>query len=372
MRAPDPPIAPDPYRVAAAQQLSNIETAEANAALANADEETPEAISTFEQIAPVDITTYQYDSSGNLVGTTDREVPRWKRVTTLKPTQQTLFDQQQTLAQNFNTWAINQINQLQAIMVNPLDASNLTDRREVPTEETLVTTPPTPGALVTTIGSTDLTAHLQTTREAVFARPEYNVQRDREKMINELDLQGVYPGSKAYDRALDSFDKATNDLWLQSWTTAQQEQTRIIQLEGMVASFANGVQQMQFDQAVSVIDVGNSNLLRKFQLAVDLASYINTLRQIELQEEITIRAQTVNEVSALVNGGQVNVPRFQPYQGGTVASTPVGDYAYRSAAYRLNSWQQSVQQQQQMFGGVLGLAGNLAGGALALGGGLRG
>jgi len=372
MRSPSPPEPPDPYRVATANQLASIEVAQANTALANADMETPEAQVTFEETVPIDITTYQYDTSGNLTGTTARSIRRWKKVTTLKPATQTIFDQQQTLSQNFNAWAINQITQLQSIMANPLDDSNLTARLASPSQVTLTTTSPTPGPLVETIGSTDLTTHLRTTREAINFRVDYQIDRDREKMIDELDKQGIYPGSRAYDRALATYDFASTDAWHQSYLAAQQEQTRIVQLEGVIANFANQVQQHKFDQAVSVIEVENSNLIRQFQIHIDLCNYINTLRQQQLQEESTVRSQTVNEVSSLSNGGRVQVPNFHPYRGGQVATTPVGDYVYRSAAARLQNYQMQVSQQQQMMGGILGFAGNMLGGAMALGGGLFG
>ena len=372
MRAPSVPEQPNPYSVATASQLANIEVAQANTALLNADEDRPDAGVTFEETAPVSITTYQYDTAGNLTGTTGRSVKRWKKVTTLKPTTQTIFDQQQTLSQNFNTWAINQVTQLQSIMANPLDNSNLTARNPAPATPTLTTASPTPGALIETIGSTDLTAHLRTTRDAINFRVAYQIDLDREKMLDELDKQGIYPGSRAYDRALATYDFASTDAWHQSYLAAQQEQTRIIQLEGVVANFANQVQQQRFDQAVSVIEVENSNLIRAFQLEIDLCNYINTLRQQQLQEEITVRSQTVNEVSALANGGQVQVPNFQAYRGGSITTTPVGDYVYRSAAARLQNYQMQVSQQQQMLGGILGFAGNVIGGGMALGGGLFG
>lgn len=368
MRASSPPPEPDPFRVAAAQQLANIETAEANTALANADEYTPEGSALFEQTAPIEVETYQYDASGNLTGTTTRSIKRWKRTVSLSATQQSLFDQQQQLSSLFNGWAINQVEQLQLIMADPLNDTGLTPRHTTPSEPTLITTAPTPGSLVETIGSTDLVAHIEATRDAIEGRVEYNIDRDRTKMITELEHQMIYPGSKAYINALDTFDKASTDARTESYLKAQQEQSRIIQLEGVIAQFANSVVQMKFDQSIMQIDVENSNLIRQYQVAIDLCNYINTLRNLQLQEDITIRSQTINEVSALVSGGQVQIPRFQNYQGGSVATTPVGDYVYRSSAYRLSAWQGQVQQQNQVFGGILGFGGNLAGGAAAIGG----
>jgi hypothetical protein len=77
----------------------------------------------------------------------------------------------------------------------------------------------------------------------------------------------------------------------------------------------------------------------------------------------------INEISALLSGGQVALPQFQGYQGVSVAPAPIfqagqaaGDYAQRN-----------YQNQVAGYNSQMGLLGSLAGAAgTALGGPLGG
>jgi hypothetical protein len=78
-----------------------------------------------------------------------------------------------------------------------------------------------------------------------------------------------------------------------------------------------------------------------------------------MQEFLTERSQTVNEISSLMHGGQVVVPKGEGFKSGKISDTPVGEYVYRSAAMDMQKWQMKVQSQQSMMGGIMGLAGNM-------------
>lgn len=366
MKAPSPPPPPDPYKTATAQQLANIEVAIASTALQNADEYRPDGQVTFEQIDPITVNTYQYDSSGNLTGTTPREVKRWKKVVALTPEGQTQFSQQQQISISMNRWALGQTQLLESLMAAPLNVNDLVPRNATPTLPVLDTSAPAPGALVESIGNTDLTAHVASVRDAIDSRLQYQLGVDRDLLIAKLAHQGIFAGAVAYVRALDTFDKASTDARIQAFLAAQKEQDRIISLEGAIGEFKNNAQRQKFDQAVIAIQLHNKGLMQQFSVAIELCGYVNTLRQVELQERITVRSQTVNEVTSLMHGGQISVPQFQPYKGAQLAETPVGEYVYRTAAYKLDAWKTKVAAQQSMFGGILGFAGNMMGGVMAM------
>ena len=106
----------------------------ASTALQNADEYRPDGQVTFEQIDPITVNTYQYDSSGNLTGTTPREVKRWKKVVALTPDGQTQFSQQQQISISMNRWALGQTQLLESLMAQPLNANDLEHLTDAVTE----------------------------------------------------------------------------------------------------------------------------------------------------------------------------------------------------------------------------------------------
>jgi hypothetical protein len=116
---------------------------------------------------------------------------------------------------------------------------------------------------------------------------------------------------------------------------------------------------MEQGLASQTIDVSNRAKLQLFEDYAQVATYVNSIRSIDMQERIQERSQTVNEISALMNGGQVSVPKGDAFKAGTIAQTPVAESVYRSAAMDMQKWQMEVQSQQQMMGGMMGLFGNL-------------
>jgi hypothetical protein len=139
----------------------------------------------------------------------------------------------------------------------------------------------------------------------------------------------------------------------------------------------NAVQGQQFQQVVQQQDARNAALNQRFQqdMARQAAQnaaqqqqfqqniagqqFYNTAIQQALAQQAAIRSIPVNEISALLSGGQVNIPQFQGYSGVTVAPAPVfqagqaaGDFAQRN-----------YQNQVGSYNAGMGLLGNLAGAA---------
>ena len=113
----------------------------------------------------------------------------------------------------------------------------------------------------------------------------------------------------------------------------------------------------------------NAAQQQAFQQGIAQQQFRNTAIQQALAQQAAIRSMPINEISALLSGGQVALPQFQGYQGVSVAPAPIfqagqaaGDYAQRN-----------YQNQVAGYNSQMGLLGSLAGAAgTALGGPLGG
>jgi hypothetical protein len=125
----------------------------------------------------------------------------------------------------------------------------------------------------------------------------------------------------------------------------------------------------RFNQDMARIAAQNQAAQQQFQQNLAQQQFYNTAAQQALAQQAAIRSLPVNEISALLSGGQVAVPQFQGYQGVNVAPAPIfqagqaaGDFAQRN-----------YQNQVGSYNAGMGLLGSLAGAAgTALGGPLGG
>jgi hypothetical protein len=72
---------------------------------------------------------------------------------------------------------------------------------------------------------------------------------------------------------------------------------------------------------------------------------------------LTERNQPLNEISALMSGGQVSMPQTPNYNPGQVAGTDVSGNVYNSAALAQQNYQAKLAQQNAMIGGLAGIGG---------------
>lgn len=168
------------------------------------------------------------------------------------------------------------------------------------------------------------TADRQQYVDALNSRLEPQLERDRAALETKLANQGVMPGSEAYREAIALSDRGRNDARtqaiLQGGTYAQQE----------------------------------------YGMGTDA-------RNRAIQEQLLQRNQPINEITSLMNGGQVTMPQFSAYQGGDVAGTDVASITQKNYENQLKAYEQKLANQNAMFGGIAGLAGT---GVRAMFGGL--
>jgi hypothetical protein len=149
-----------------------------------------------------------------------------------------------------------------------------------------------------------------------------------------------------------------------SQVMAQQDQRNAAIGQG----FDIGAQQAAFQNAAQQ---------QAFQQSMAQQQFYNTAVQQALAQQAAIRSLPVNEISALLSGGQVSIPQFQGYQGVSVAPAPIfqagqaaGDFAQRNYQNQIGSYNAGMG----LLGSLAGAAGTALGGPLggAIGKGLFG
>lgn len=159
--------------------------------------------------------------------------------------------------------------------------------------------------------------------QALFDRLNPQLERDRAAQEAQWANQGIMPGSEAYREAVALSDRGRNDARMQAVLGAG-------------------------DYAGQELSQGQS------------------ARNSYIQEQLAARNQPINEISTLMNGGQVTMPQFQQYQGGNVAGTDVAGITQSAYQNQMAQYQAKQARQNAMMGGISGLLGQ--GASLMFGG----
>lgn len=157
--------------------------------------------------------------------------------------------------------------------------------------------------------------------EAMFNRINPELQRSRSALESQLANQGVMPGSEAYREAIALSDRGINDARNQTVLSAG-------------------------DYAGQELSQGQS------------------ARNAAVQEILTQRNQPINEISTLMNGGQVTMPQFQQYQGGNIAGTDIAGITQAAYQNQMAQYQQKMASRNAMMGGIAGMTGTVLGGPI--------
>lgn len=158
-------------------------------------------------------------------------------------------------------------------------------------------------------------------RGLLYERLNPQIERDRNRLDTQLANQGITPGTEAYKRAIEQSERNINDARIG-------------------AELASG---QYADQ----------------EIARQLG-----LRNQAIQERSALRSQPINEISALMSQSQVNTPQFQSFRSGNIQPTDVGGLINNNYNQQLANYQNQLNQQNAMFGGLFGLGGKLIGGGL--------
>lgn len=358
MKSPTPPTPPDPQVVSNAQTGSNVATATANTRLGNANETNPYGS-----------VKYKINGYKKIGG---QRVPQYERITTLNAAQQQLLDQQNALGSQMNTMAGNQLTRLDSTLSQPISADGLPQVQNSIESRDLQTGYDSGGDIQRQVGANDFSADRQRVEQALYDRINPQLDRDRAAMETKLANQGVRPGSEAWREALALDDRSRNDARLAITAQGGQEQSRLFGMDVTQGEFANQAQAQQHGQNAGQAAFYNQAQTQGFDMDRAAAEFGQTSRERALQEQMSLRNQPINEISALMSGGQVTAPQFSPYKGGNIAGTDVAGNYWNNFNGQMQGYNAKVANQNAMMGGIAGLAGSIFAAPMTGGGSLGG
>jgi len=105
-----------------------------------------------------------------------------------------------------------------------------------------------------------------------------------------------------------------------------------------------------FDREMNTFNQGRNDAYNQLAL---------TGRGQAAQEQFAEDNQRINQISALMSGGQVSQPSFMGANMPTIANTDVAGLIANNDAQRYNAWNVNNQNQQNLMGGIMGMGANL-------------
>jgi hypothetical protein len=114
--APQAPPPPDPYRTAAAEGQSNVQTGIANSVLANPNIYSPTGSTTYAQSGEMQTITMPDGST--------TQVPRYNQTTTLSAPEQNIYDLNARTCQNIGQIGVDQSQRVGDLLGKPVDYSD--------------------------------------------------------------------------------------------------------------------------------------------------------------------------------------------------------------------------------------------------------
>jgi hypothetical protein len=333
--APKPPSA---NALASAQTGSNIGTSVANANLGYVNQVTPDGSLTYSQSGTYD---WRDPTTGQVY-----QIPKFTATQSLSPGQQQIYNTNQQTQQNLSSIGSQQSGMIKDHLSKPFEFAK--SEIQLPNISGQIKDA---GEIRKTYG-TDFSADRQRVEDALMARMNPNLERDRESLRTQLVNQGLNIGSEAYTRAMSDFGKNVNDARYGAILNAGQEQSRLAGLEAQRAGFENSAQAQQFGQNTAQAQFGNQAGQQNF-------ANQSALQGINDQRALAQRNQPLNEIAALLSGSQVSSPNFVNPPSVQMPNTDVAGMMQGAYQNQFQNWQANMAQGNQLMGGILGLGANL-------------
>jgi len=254
-----------------------------------------------------------------------------------------------------------------------------------------------------------------TGQQAIMARLEPSLAKQRVSTETQLINQGLRPGTEAYNNAAQLLGQQENDARQQAALqglnldlTANQQgygqaltsgqfgnQAQLSQFganlqnqqarnQAIAQNYGQGVtsQQLQnqaigqnfgqgssaqamqnqaiaqnYGQGLTASQAENARIAQQFNQAQQAAQFGNTAQQQALAEAIQQRQMPLNEISALMSGSQIQNPQFGAYAGANVVPAPIANATAQQGAYAANAYNQQVAQDNALTSGLFSLGG---------------
>jgi hypothetical protein len=234
-----------------------------------------------------------------------------------------------------------------------------------------------------------------TGQQAIMARLEPQLAKQRVSTETQLINQGLRPGSEAYNNAITLLGQQENDQrtqavlqglgldmsanaqgYGQALTSGQFGNTAQAQNFGqgnIQQQLFNQAQAQNFGQGTTAQNTANqaagqnytqnyntagfNNAAQQQQFAQNTqkAAFENQARQQALAEAIQQRQMPINEIAALMSGSQIQNPVFQPFTGANVGAAPIAQTMQNAYAGAQNAYNQEMASQNAQTSGLFQL-----------------
>lgn len=237
-----------------------------------------------------------------------------------------------------------------------------------------------------------------TGQQAIMARLEPQLARNRVSTETQLINQGLRPGSEAYNNAITLLAQQENDQRTQavlqglgldmsanaqgygqaltSGTFGNTAQAQNFGQGNIQQQLYNQAQAQNFGQGTTAQNTANqaigqnytqnyntagfNNAAQQQQFAQNTqkAAFENQARQQALAEAIQMRQMPINEIAALTSGSQIQNPVFQPFTGANVGAAPIAQTMQNAYVGAQNAYNQEVASNNATTSGLFSLAGS--------------
>jgi hypothetical protein len=164
-----------------------------------------------------------------------------------------------------------------------------------------------------------------TGQEAIMARLEPSLAKQRVSTETQLINQGLRPGTEAYNNAINLLGQQENDARTQAVT-----------------------------QGLN-LDIGAN--AQGYNQALQSGQFANTAQNQSLAQAIQQRQMPLNEINALTSSSQIQNPQFAAYTGANVAPPPIAQATAQQGQYDQNAYNAQVASQNANTAGLYSLGG---------------
>lgn len=352
MGKPSPPKPADPKVTAGATTATNIGTAIAQQELNNIKQITPDGTREFSRTGE-----YQYEDPNS--GQT-HTIPNYTETVTLSAPQQAIKDQHDQTQLNLAQLGNSQSQSISQMLGTPLDHAGLPERGDM----SAVQAPEFQnigdvGDIARTYGQDDFSSDRQRVEDALLARMQPSLDRDREQLETRLASQGIRAGSQAFNDAFQTHAQQVNDARFGAILNAGQEQSRLTGLEAQRAAFENSAQAQAFGQESARVQQNNNNAQNLFNAGITRVNAANNDRNQALDEQSALRDRRINEITALMSGSQVKSPQFNNINTAQIANTDFASIQNNYDQLKNDQYKTQSESWGQMVGGLMGGASSM-------------
>jgi len=384
---PRPPRPPDPNEVAASQTGVNIGTAVANTQMGQVNQVTPEGSLMYSQTGSQ---TYTDPSTGRTYA-----IPQYTATTSLSPAAQAIRDQNNAASLNLATLGANQSARADDLLSTPFSmagapaaadrsgfapASYGSDLNAPQFSQGGAPLPQTANLQDSYTPEGGFSADRQRVEDALMGRLDQQRGRDMEGLRTQLANQGIGIGTEAYSRALQDFERTNTDMRTSAILGSAQEQSRLLGEARGAAGFTNQARQQDFANRTSLFGMGEDqrryadamaqqqfgnqqdiqgrgDQIAGAQFAQQQSIYdaMDNARARAMQEQLALRNQPINEITALMSGSQVATPQFGIAQSAMIPTTDYAGIRQQGFGNQMANYQQQNANYQAMLGGLFGL-----------------